>query len=399
MKRLSDNQRFLALFALLSLSMGISVGVAKIVTALYALHLGAGPAQLGLITSGGLVGMLVMSLPIGFMVDHWGPRRLFIIGSVLGGCTYAVLPVVPSPLFLLGASTAIAFFMPLRFVALNTVFFDQIRQRGEGKAGWSRATHMSGMFLIGPALGALLAEHVGFTFTWWLVAASFAVTIAVSPLVMSARASLPTGPRPSLRAGLAALLRDAELREVNTIDFFSQATSQYTTTFILLIALQRFGLEPAAASGLVTAWGASFIGTLLFGGLASRRLGPARSVLAGFSLVASALVVLGGAGQVTWLWVGVLLQGVGAGLVQSVNLGRIAQAGARHGQGRVSGLSLLVGPLGGLLGSSAGGLLGQVLGLQTVFFFFVPLYGLLAGWQLRREKRWIVRAIRTPAAD
>ncbi|MFT7773802.1 MFS transporter [Roseateles sp.] len=387
MKRLSENQRFLVVFALLSLSMGVSVGVAKIATALYALHLGAGPAQLGLITSGGLVGLLVMSLPIGFLVDRWGPRRLFVIGSVLGGCTYALVPLVPSPWFLLGATTAVGFFMPLRFVALNTVFFAQIRRMGEGKAGWSRATHMSGMFLIGPGLGALLVSHAGFAATWWLVAASFALTIAVSPLVMRAPVPPPAPPSGSVagsRTGLAALLRDPDLREANTIDFVSQAASQYTTTFVIVIALNRFGLEPAQASGLVTAWGGTFIGTLLFGGLVARVLPPLRCVQLGFMMVACSLLLLGSAGHAALLWAGMLLQGTGAGLVQSVNLGRIAQAGARHGQGKVSGLNLLIGPLGGLAGSVAGGLLGQHHGLQTVFFCFVPLYGMLAWWQTRR---------------
>ncbi len=379
----------MAVFALLSLSMGVSVGVAKIVTSLYALHLGAGPAQLGLIASGGMVGMLAMALPIGFMVDHWGPRRLFILGSVLGGSTYALLPLVPTVWFLLSATTAVGFFMPLRFVSLNTVFFAQIRQMGEGKAGWSRATHMSGMFLIGPGLGAALASHLGFAATWWLVAASFAFTVAVSPLVM--RSAAPRRPAPSagdesLRASLLRLLRDPELREVNAIDFVSQGCTQYTTTFVIVIALRGFGLDTAQASGMVTAWGGAFIAALLFGGLLIGRLGPVRSVQAGFATVAVALLLLGSTGSVAGLWAGVLLQGLGAGLVQGVNLGRIAQAGGRHGQGRVSGLNLLVGPLGGLLGGSLGGLIGQHLGLQPVFFCFLPVYALLAWWQLRRRR-------------
>ncbi len=387
--------RFLAVFTLLSLSMGISVGVSKIVTPLYALHLGAGPAQIGLITSGGMVGMLVMALPIGFMVDHWGPQRLFVIGSVLGGTTYALLPLVASPWFLLGATTAVGFFMPLRFVSLNSVFFAHIRKMGTSRAGWSRATHMSGMFLIGPGVGALLASRLGFTLTWWLVAASFAVTLAVSPWVMGAQASSDgkaAQDRPRGLAGLGALLRDRELREVNAIDFVSQSTTQYTTTFILLIALQTFHLDAPQASGLVTAWGVAFIAMLLLGGPIIGRLGPAASVRLGFATVAGALLLLGGAAEVTGLWAGVMLQGLGAGLVQGVNLGRIVAAGARHGQGRVSGLNLLVGPLGGLLGSGLGGLLGQHLGLQHVFFCFLPVYALLTWWQQRHGRASAVAA-------
>ncbi len=388
--------RFLIVFALLSITMGVSVGVAKIATSLFALHLGAGPAEVGLITSGGAVGMLVMSLPIGFMVDHWGPRRLFVIGSFLGGSTYALLPWASTPWFLLGASTAIGFFMPLRFVSLNSVFFEQIRTLGDGKAGWSRAMHMSGMFLIGPMLGAVLVAGLGFAATWWLIAASFAVTIMVSPLVMGrygqrkvpavGHTAEPLGWR-GLARDIAALLRDPELREANLIDFVSQGTTMYTTTFVILIAIEVFHLGAGRASAYVTGWGGAFIATLLCGGMVALRLGARHTVLLGLLLVATALVVMGLAPGAAWLWPGVLLQGVGAGLVQLVNLGRIARAGVRFGSGRVAGLNLLIAPLGGLLGSGAGGLLGQHLGLQTAFLCFLPGYVLLALWQLERQHR------------
>jgi MFS family permease len=389
----AGHRRFLALFALLSLTMGMSVGVSKIVTTLYAMHLQAGPAQLGLINGGGMVGILVMSLPIGFLVDHWGPRRLFLIGSALGGLTYALFPWAASPWLLLLGSTVVGFIMPLRFVALNTVFFAQIRSMGEGKAGWSRATHMSGMFLIGPALGALLAASLGYSTSWWLIAGSFALTAAISPLVMQhaaeATASVQAPPAAGGWRGLAGALRtlatDPELREVNLIDFVGQGATVYTTTFIVVLALRQFGLDPGQASALVTAWGGAFIAALFFGGRLGQRLGARRSVLLGSAGIALGLLLLGLATGAAWLWPGVLLQGLGSGLVQVVNLGRIARIGARLGRGRVSGMNLLIGPLGGLLGSTLGGLLGQRLGLQPVFFCFVPGLALLAAWQLRRE--------------
>ncbi len=381
--------------------MGISVGMAKIVTSLYALHLGAGPAQLGLINSGGMIGLLVMSLPIGYLVDHLGPQRLFVTGSVLGGLAYVLMPWAASPWLLLMATTAVGFFMPLRFVSLNTVFFAQIREMGEGRAGWSRAIHMSGMFLIGPGLGALLVSTMGFQFSWWWIAASFALTVAVSPLVMGARhTAQPTtgqtapahskpitwrGPN-GLAADLRGLLKDAELREINLIDFVGQGATAYTTTFIIVIALNSFGLSTGEASALVTGWGAAFIVTLFFGGLLSQRIGERSSVMLGIAVVALALVGLGLASRPAWLWPGVLLQGLGAALIQSVNLSRLARAGSRMGQGRVSGLNLLIAPLGGLLGSSVGGLLGQQLGLQAGFFCFLPGYLWLAAWQWRRSR-------------
>lgn len=376
------HNRFLVVFALLASLMGTSVGVAKIVTSLYALELGASHAQLGLIASGQMIGTLVMSVHIGFLVDRYGPARLFVTGSALAGLGYAIVPWAATPWFLLGCSTAISFFMPLRFVSLNSVFFEQIRTLGENKAGWYRGTHMSGMFLVGPALGVSLVAWIGYCGTWWVIAASFALTIALSPIVF-ARYARPaqSGPRSrpaAVRRELGALLRDRDLRITNLVDFCAQSTHMYFSTFILVIALDSMRLDAARASAYLTGSGLVYIATLFLLGDATARLGLRRSYLAGFGLVALALVLLGRAPGAAWLWPGVLLQGLGLGLLQIVSLTRIAGIGARLGRGKVSGANLLVGPLGSLCGSAAGGLLGDVIGLQNVFFIFLPLYGLLA---------------------
>lgn len=87
-----------------------------------------------------------------------------------------------------------------------------------------------------------------------------------------------------------------------------------------------------------------------------------------------ALLLLALAQHLAWLWVGGALLGVGLGLLQIHTLTQFAQLGARLGRGRVSGLSALAGPSGGLVGGLLGGTLGAVVGLQTVFLFFLPVF-------------------------
>lgn len=393
-----QRNRFLVVFALLASLMGTSVGLAKITASLYALELGANASQLGLIAGGQVVGTLVMSVPIGFMVDHYGPARLFIIGSLLAGLAYAAVPLVASPAFLLGCVVAVSFFMPLRFVSLNSVFFEQLRSLGESKAGWYRGTHMSGMFLIGPLAAVGLIAAVGYDGTWWVIAGSFALTIAMSPIVFSRYAR----PAPQRKAGEAAparpgwrsilgelrlLTKDRELREACAIDFFEASITMYQNTFIVAIALQVLHLDAAHASAYVTGTGLSFVLTLLLGGGLVARLGVRHSYLAGFAATGGALLLQGAASTPGWLWPGVVLQGIGLGLVQIVTLTRIARVGARLGQGKVSGVNLLVHPVGALAGSTAGGLLAQAIGLQNVFFAFLPPLLLMTAWQLRSGAR------------
>lgn len=381
--------RFLLVFALLASLMGTSVGLAKIASALYAIELGANAGQLGLVAAGQLVGTLVMSIPVGFLVEHYGPARLFVLGSALAGLTYALVPAVPSVAFLLGCITAISFFMPLRFVSLNAVFFEQVQRMGEGTAGWYRATHMSGMYLIGPPLAVALIAALGHAGTWWVLAASFALTIALSPIVFARYGRLPRSgaPRPGAREmlrDLRMLWRDDELRQACVVDFWASAAMLYQGTFIVAIALQVLHLDAVHASAYVTGTGLAFILTLFCCGVAVRRHGLRAGYLAGFTLVAVALVLQGGARSAAGLWPGVLLHGVGLGVLQTVTLVRAARAGARLGQGRVSGLNLLAMPVGALLGGVGGGLLGEWLGLQNVFHAFVPVFAVLAWWLWRR---------------
>jgi nitrate/nitrite transporter NarK len=76
-------RRFLAGFVLLAVLSGITLGIAKVTTTLYALSLQATPLELALLGAAQSVGILAVSLPVGLMVDRYGARRLFVIGSLL----------------------------------------------------------------------------------------------------------------------------------------------------------------------------------------------------------------------------------------------------------------------------------------------------------------------------
>src|SRR4051812_49284241 len=191
-----ERNRFLLTFAILSSLMGTTVGMAQVSASLYAVQLGSSKTMLGLIAGAQSVGVLVMSLPIGVLVDRFGPARPFVLGTLLAGVTYALLPMWATPSWLLACTAAISFFMPFRFVALNTVFLQQLASLGQAKAGWYRGTHMLGMFLLGPALGARAISGLGFAWTYRLISVAFLVTILVSPIVF-ARYSRPPEPKRS----------------------------------------------------------------------------------------------------------------------------------------------------------------------------------------------------------
>ncbi|HLP39865.1 MAG TPA: hypothetical protein VK465_00030 [Fibrobacteria bacterium] len=76
---------FLPAFVALNTMAGTSLGLAKVTTSFYALHLKPTPLELSLIAGAESVGVVAMSLPLGVLLDQFGPLRLFVTGSILAG--------------------------------------------------------------------------------------------------------------------------------------------------------------------------------------------------------------------------------------------------------------------------------------------------------------------------
>lgn len=387
MRSFIDTHRFLLAFTALAVLAGLSVGVAKVTTSLYALDLGATPAQLGLIAGAQSIGVLLMGIPMGLLVDRVGPLRLFAIGSVLAALLYVAVPLVRDAWFLALCTALVSFCMPCRFVSLNTVFLHRLEEIGTTKAGWFRGTHTIGFFLLGPAVAATIVGALSFAGTYWLVAASLVLAIALAPLVFGdyERAE----PRPFSLAELGRRLRligeDRALARTCVIELTAQAALMYFAFFIVALAITRFGFSETHAAALVSVQGLSFIIALFALGDVARRLGEERSYVVASLVVVAALASLGLADRGAHLWLGALLLGLGLGLLVTVNFARFADLSARHGRGQIAGLLALVGPTGGLTGSLLGGVVGQRFGIQAMFLLLTPIFAgfAVSAWRKR----------------
>ncbi len=388
MRGFLQQHQFLLRFALLSSFMGISVGLAKFTTTLYALHLGAQGWWLAAIAGAQSVGILFMSLPVGFWVERIGPARLFVLGSLVMGAVYAAIPLLPHMLFLVVLTALISFVMPLRFVSLNTVFMAALERIGHARAGWQRGAHMAGMLLVGPLLAAAVVAWLGYAGSYWLVAAMFVVAAPLSASVLNQHSHAPPragAVRLPMRQAVQLLWREPDIRALAMQECAIQAIHMYYAFYMVVIAVQELGLPALGAGTLVAVQGSAFVGTLIFLGPVMVWLGALRTVLWAVGAVIAAALLLAWASTTVWLWVGGAVLGAGLGLLQTHTLTQFAHVGARMGRGRVSGLSALAGPCGGFIGGLLGGTLGAVIGLQAVFLLFVPVFGWL-GWRALRER-------------
>lgn len=381
--------RFLIAFATLSLFMGISVGLAKVTTSLYAVQLGATGWWLGAIAAAQSVGILCTALPMGGWVERFGPRRLFMLGSLLGGVMYLVLPLVPHTAFLLGMTALTGLVMPTRFVSLQMIFMAMLQHIGERNAGWQRAAHMSGMFLLGPLLTAVVIQNVGHAGSFWCVALMFFLTIGLSQQVLNH--PLPTPAQAPARGGTSTpgtnkvwgIFRHRQARYLGLLEAGIQSLNMYYAFFIVVIAVHQLQIPLTQASSLVAVQGCTFIVGLLGLGAWVERWGT-RALGIGVTLVLLATSTLAFGQHLASLWLGGALLGLGLSVLEIRVLGQMSQLGTELGLGRMASLNAVAGPLGAMLGGLVGGSVGHIWGLQHTFLVFVPVFAVL--WWLDQQQ-------------
>ncbi|MCU4576361.1 MFS transporter [Acinetobacter courvalinii] len=371
----------------LALCTGLGIGIAKIVTSLYAVQLAANEFEMGLIAAVQSLGILLIGLPIGLLVQRYGPKTMFVLGSFLAAVVYVTVPFYPAVWSLILATFLVGLCMPMRFVSLNTVYMQHLKSIGAARAGWFRGTHMMGFFLVGPLLAVSLVSAVGFSGAFWWIAGLFVLPILFAPLAFGAG---PTEINQAERDGafslaviakqLVLLKQDQALRRTSLIEMASNAVMAYYGFFIIVIAIKDFGLGETIAASLVTLQGAVFVVALFTTGALLTRWGIKRFYQTGFAFVAVASAMLGIPKISVLLWVGAVILGLGLAMLHIVNFTMFANVGERLGMAKVSGLTAMAGPAGALLGSIVGGWLGHYWGLQSMFLISAVLFGGLIGF-------------------
>lgn len=280
--------RFLAL----SVLAGTAGGVMQLGVPLLAVASGATSAQVGLIRSVAGLGMLAVVLPVGVLVDRFGPGRIFRIGAVVGAAVAAGFAGASSPMVLLALMLLEGTTAPLRFTALGASFYGRLATIGLDKAGWFKASMSVGLTLLGPLAVGVLARRAGFPVLFGVVAG---VHLAAALLAVSGE--LDAAPRtpavaPRLRqqvADLGGLLRTAGIRAALAAELLGAATFAAFTTFVVVVAVRGFGADAAVASRILVVEGLAFVLTAFF----APRLALLRPRLARAAGVAGLSGVLG----------------------------------------------------------------------------------------------------------
>ncbi|HSX57070.1 MAG TPA: MFS transporter [Sphingomonas sp.] len=365
-----SDRRFMANFLLLALVSGLTVGLGKVVTTIYAIDLGATAFQVGVIGSMESIGMVLVTVPAGFIIARYGARGIYFASSLGPLLINFAMPFAAGWAALAGGRWLIGLCIPFRMVAMNSAFLERLRGRGETRGGWYRGALTAGMAILGPASAGILILKAGVTAAFFIVAALFGVMAVFSLSFLPARQ--PAAEESvSFIAEIGALLGNRAVAESSFVEFLSSATGSLFSTFILLLAAALPPLTKEDGITVLLVQGVSTVALLFLSGTLVARLARGTAYALALALAAAALALLGFAHGFPALAAGAVLLSAASAVVHLINVRMLASIpGAKS---KAAGLYNLASMTGSSAGALGGGLLTKLVPLQSVFLLWLPL--------------------------
>lgn len=345
---------------------GIDLGIAAIVLA----AAGAG-ATLG-------------GLPAGALITRFGERAV-LAGALVGiSLTAALLGVSEAALVLVGLRLGTG----ASNIALRLSRQTYITRR-VGAAARGRSMAMIGgsfrlSLFIGPLVGGVLAETIGFTWTFVVAGALSAIGLlpaavpdALAP--MSPSSPPATTPRPGL---FTAINHHRKLLSVaGVVPMLTMAVREGRYVVVPLIG-DELGLSVAEVGALVAV--GTFADLVLFpvAGYVMDRFGRLAAMIPSFSLIALGLVVLGAAESTGAAIVAGVVMGVGNGLSSGSMLTLGSDLAPRDQPAPFLAAIAVVQDIGKIIGPLVVGFVGAAAGLSASALVLALLMATVVIWLL-----------------
>ena len=167
-------------------------------------ELGAGLSQLEWIVSGYALTFAALMLTGGKLADLFGRRRVFVIGLAVFSGSSLACALAPSAGFLIGARVVqgggAALMNPATLSIISAAF--PPRQRGTAIGIWAGVSALA--LAIGPLVGGLLTEHVGWSAIFYVNVPIGLLAIAASFLLIDESKDTTDDQRPDLPGLLAS---------------------------------------------------------------------------------------------------------------------------------------------------------------------------------------------------
>ena len=211
-------------------------------------HFGVGFIELGLALTVGSLASVATQLPMGYLTDRWGSRRLLIGALCLGGLAIASIGLVDSYAWLLVAAALIGIANAVYHPADYAILSARIAPARIGRA-FSIHT-FAGMFggAIAPATMLILTTTVGMKAA--LILAGLVGVLVAVPLACAR--GVEAEPAPTQAAAAHATAGDRQGARVFTPALFG------LTVFFVLLSLSTSGITNFSVVALMSAFAVPF---------------------------------------------------------------------------------------------------------------------------------------------
>jgi len=264
-------------------------------------HFGVGYIELGLALTIGALASVATQLPMGYLTDRWGSRRLLIAALCLGGLAIASVGLVDSYAWLLVAAALIGIANAVYHPADYAILSARIAPAHIGRA-FSIHT-FAGMFggAIAPATMLVLATTVGMNAAL-IVAGLVGILVAV-PLACARR--VEAEPVPTRAAAARATEGDRQRARVfnpailglSVFFVFLSLSTSGITNFSVVALMSAYAVPFSAANLALTAFlTASAFGVLGGGFVADMTRRHADVAAIGFTVNAAIMLLIGTVG-------------------------------------------------------------------------------------------------------
>lgn len=375
-RNFNSNNKIILGFIMLNILSGTAGGMLQMIVPLYALSINADTAQVGLIKGISGLGLMLLVLPSGFLIDHYGSRKLYVIGGIIFSLTIFLLPFAAVPAIIMIIMLFQGFGNSLRFTSLNAAFFKNLKSIGKDKAGWYKGSMSIGLTFLGPLIGGYIVQFVSYKSIFVYIGI---VTLIPIILLLSLNKKGNTI-RPINIVNIfkeqivdfKLILKNKTIRQSILVESLSTAAFSCFVTFIVILVVKNYRLQSYYASWLIILEGGTFIFTVFIAGRLLYRYKIYKLYLGSFALVILGVLFVVLTNKMVFLGIGTAIMGFGLGMTNLITYSGIGEI--KGEKGKISALFAACTGLGATIGPTLGGFIGETLGIQAIFLSFIPLF-------------------------
>jgi MFS family permease len=328
------------------------------------------------LVTAGMLGRMAAVIPTGQLLDRYGRRPLLIGGPLLVAAASALTAVAPAFWMLLVAQFLTGLGGNAWTSARELAAIDVIRpeQRGRVMSGFF-GMHSVGL-AIGPVLGGLVTENLGFRAVFWVYALMNVFTFLVSLGIRET-----THVRPAARPGLLNLGRLSEVepyfRTTYVVLVYNTFVATMRSALIVSLIPLYIGIQLGHTATEIGSWFGLYglVNVLMIGptGMLLDKAGRKAVVVPSTYIATFVFLVFPIATGNLQLGILAVLTGLANGLALGTMATYTYDVIPEHARARLQALRRIIADVGAVSGPVLGGAIADFASPGAAFWAFVPL--------------------------